>query len=95
MPRRKNNEGNIYFDEARKKWRGVIKTHGKRKYFSGPTSKEVQDLMFDFRNAKKSGLDVTKTSTLSELSAKFFNVKREEKLQKDILDIYFSKVIAE
>ena len=58
MPRRKNNEGNIYFDEARKKWRGVIKTHGKRKYFSGSTSKEVQDLMFDFRNAKKSGLDV-------------------------------------
>ena len=25
----------------------------------------------------------------------FFNVKREKKLEKDILDIYFSKVIAE
>ena len=90
MPRRKNNEGNIYFDEARKKWRGVIKTHGKRKYFSGSTSKEVQDLMFDFRNAKKSGLDVTKTSTLSELSAKFFNVKSRAVTEKT-LDEYKSK----
>jgi len=88
---RKKGEGNIYFDDARKKWRGVIKTHGRRKYFSAKTSEEVVEKMVEFRVAKKSGIDVTKTSTISELSTKFFKIKSVEGITAKTLDGYKTK----
>ena len=73
--RRKKGEGSITFDSSRKRWRGILKINGKRKVFQGATSEEVQSLMFDFRTAIKSGLDITKTSTLREIADKFLKVK--------------------
>ena len=73
--RTRNGEGNIFFDNDRKKWRGVIKINGKRKYCSGDTSQQVQYLSVDFRTAVKSGLYITKTSTLREVADKFLKVR--------------------
>ena len=72
---RKKGEGTIYYDDTRKMWRGRIRFDGRSKSFSGDTSKDVQAKMMEFRNAKDSGIDVSKQATLNELFEKFINIK--------------------
>lgn len=73
--RRKNHEGYIRYRDSRKHYEGRITVDGKPKYFTGATSQEVQDKMLEFRNAIRSGIDISKQSKLDEVFDKFCSVK--------------------
>jgi|ETNmetMinimDraft_28_1059901.scaffolds.fasta_scaffold200723_1 hypothetical protein len=73
--RRKKGEGTIKFNKQRNCWIARIRFEGREKYFSGKTSEIVQKKMFDFRIAKESGLDVTRESSIAELTDKFLKIK--------------------
>ena len=73
--RRKNNEGYIRFIQSKKIYEGRIRIVGKSKYFYAKTQQEVQDKMFAFRTALRSGLDITVTSSLREVADKYLKVK--------------------
>ena len=84
MKRRKKSEGYIKFNKERKSWIGRIRFEGREKYFSGKTSEIVQKKMFDFRIAKESGLDVTRESSIAELTDKFLKIKARTTVPKTL-----------
>ena len=85
MAKRKNQEGTIRYKADRKIYEGRIKYDGgKTKWFTAKTQKELQDKMFDFRTALKTGLDISKSSTVNEVAEKFFKVKTRSLIQKTV-----------
>jgi len=75
---RKKGEGTISFDSDRKQWRGKIRFDGISKSFSGNTAEELRKKMIEFRNAKDSGIHVSKQATLNQLYERFINNKKRE-----------------
>lgn len=54
--KRGQNEGSIYWDESRERWRAAITVDGRRKFFSGKTRREVQKQLLAAQHALEEGI---------------------------------------
>ena len=89
--KRGQNEGSLYFVKERNVWRGAVSVDSKRKVFSGRTAEIVREKMSNYKTAIATGIDVSKNSSIAELSDKYLKVS-SKKVTPRTLGEYESKL---